>query len=154
VKSASIAGIVCLIASAVAVAQQPSPGHLMVPVQDSTGVVTSGAEVQVLSPDNYVQTAGRTTAEGIAKFDLVPGSYELRILQKGFKQLLVPRLEIAEGQNQSIKGRLTPGDPPCSMPCQWIWYADIPTQPIEISQAIPKIPIPQLARPSHRRHFL
>jgi hypothetical protein len=153
VSAASIAAVL-LVASAACASQQPVLSHLTITIVDKSGAVVPGATVIVTDSDTKAQTQKVADANGMAEFDVPVGSYQLDMLHSGFKTLRILHIDLANGLSQSVTGQLEIADQGCSVPCRWIWQADIPTQSLTISEAIPSLPLAQLplrSNPSRRR---
>lgn len=101
--AARIAAILGVILSVPLAAQPNSQCRLGVQVQDGTGAVIPGAQIEV-SPS----TSGPAESDGTGRacFDLPAGSYTISVSSKWFKNLRITHVPVSDSQDQLIVATL------------------------------------------------
>ena len=122
-------------------AQEPRSGDLLVRVQDQTGAVISGSEVQVTLEDGQqMQLSKLTGQDGSLQFALLPAHYSILARAPGFRSSEV-KVAISAGQSTSVNLLLNVGAscPPCPMVVEE-QYDVIPSAPLGQLAATPPAP--------------
>lgn len=72
-------------------------------VQDGTGAIIPAAKVTLTNQDNQVKQSSESNSKGLFTFpSLPPGTYSVRVEQKGFKPQEVKGIELHAGDDKSI----------------------------------------------------
>ena len=91
-------------------AQVAGRGSLSGLVTDSSGAAVAGAAVTLTNIDTGVAMSGRTSGGGLYSFlSLVPGSYQLKVEQPGFRTAVQNKITIAVDAEQRVNMSLVPG---------------------------------------------
>ena len=92
------------------VAQVAGRGSLSGLVTDSSGAAIAGAAVTLTNIDTGVAMSGRTSTGGLYSFlSLVPGNYQLKVEQPGFKTAVQNKITIAVDAEQRVNISLQVG---------------------------------------------
>jgi hypothetical protein len=92
------------------VAQVAGRGSLSGLVTDRSGAAVAGAAVTLTNIDTGVTMSGRTSSGGLYSFlSLVPGTYQLKIEQPGFKTAVQNKITIAVDAEQRVNMSLELG---------------------------------------------
>ncbi len=91
-------------------AQVAGRGSLSGLVTDSSGAAIAGAAVKLTNIDTGVVVSGRTSAGGLYSFlSLVPGNYQLKVEQSGFKTSVQNKITVAVDAEQRVNMSLQVG---------------------------------------------
>lgn len=100
----------CLLFS-VSVLAQSNAGRILGTVVDQTGAVVAGATVTVIDvPRGVSRTLTTDQAGEYAAPNLLPGTYTVRAVAKGFRTVTRPNLLLQVGQELGIDLTLSPGE--------------------------------------------
>jgi hypothetical protein len=92
------------------VAQVAGRGSLSGLVTDGSRAAVAGAAVTLINVDTGVTVSGRTSAGGLYSFlSLVPGTYQLKVEQPGFKTAVQNKITIAVDAEQRVNVSLQLG---------------------------------------------
>jgi len=90
-------------------AQVNATGTLMGTVTDPSGAVVPGADVKAVNQDTGLNRETKTNEAGQYRFDLLPaGTYQVRIVSKGFAEQVFGSVGLAVSQTTTIDAQLTP----------------------------------------------
>ncbi|HXN95291.1 MAG TPA: carboxypeptidase regulatory-like domain-containing protein [Candidatus Acidoferrales bacterium] len=105
----AVACLLTLVPSAV-MGQASSTGSVNGLVTDPTGATVVGATVTLTDKaTNKAQTTNTNDAGRYAFLNVFPGTYDIRVTMKGFRQLAVPGQEVVVGQVLTVNAKLELG---------------------------------------------
>jgi Carboxypeptidase regulatory-like domain len=135
-------------------AQQPTGVSLTIIVTDQTGAVISSARVRATSVSTLAIVDRAVDESGTVRLDIPVGTYDLRVEAPHFPQNSWNGFELRRAEEKRVV--LKPAQLPCTLPCDFPLYPDIPVERAEVSATVPLSPLDLLPlRPKPiRRHWL
>jgi len=153
--AARVAGLALTLFACTAIAQERANATLTVAVVDPVGIAIRGARIVATEEVSGAQSEGMANASGQAKLQLSQGTYELRVLSKGFGMYVKKGVELKTETHRAVT--LTIPEEPCTMACGPFPFG--PLLELErppLAAEIPFLPVPQLVLPAktfHRKRF-
>lgn len=132
-------------------AQQPSRVSLIVKVTDQTGAIIPSAGVRATSISTGTMYDHAVNSDGSVSLELPGGTYDLRVQAPGWQRSDWKNIEVRRTEEKTVI--LIPGQPACSIPCNFVFYPSIPVEPSEVSAAVPLSPLvllPLRPKSTHR----